>query len=95
MCYGIFMKSFRELEHLVRGFSNHRRIQILQMLKKAPEMSVEEIAEVLNINFRTSSEHLRRLATAGLVMKRNDSTSVRHRLTDRGETILLFLGTLK
>lgn len=89
------MKSFRELERLVRGFSNHRRIQILSMLKKKPEMSVEEIAEALNINFRTSSEHLRRLAIAGLVMKRNDNTSVRHRLTHRGEIILLFLGTLE
>ena len=89
------MKSFRELERLVRGFSSHRRIQILNMLKKEPEQSVEEIADVLNINFRTSSEHLRRLATAGLVMKRNDNTSVRHRLTVRGEAILLFLGTLE
>ena len=89
------MKSFRELERLVRGFSNHRRIQILCMLKKRPEMSVEEVADVLNINFRTSSEHLRRLAIAGLVMKRNDNTSVRHRLTSRGESILLFLGTLE
>ena len=65
------------------------------MLKKRPEMSVEEVADVLNINFRTSSEHLRRLAIAGLVMKRNDNTSVRHRLTSRGESILLFLGTLE
>ena len=65
------------------------------MLKKKPEQSVEELAEALNINFRTSSEHLRRLAVAGLVMKRNDNTSVRHRLTERGEAILLFLGTLE
>ena len=89
------MKSFRDLERLVRGFSNHRRIQMLSMLKKKPEQSVEELAEALNINFRTSSEHLRRLAVAGLVMKRNDNTSVRHRLTERGEAILLFLGTLE
>ena len=89
------MKSFRDLERLVRGFSNHRRIQMLSMLKKKPEQSVEELAEALDINFRTSSEHLRRLAVAGLVIKRNDNTSVRHRLTGRGEAILLFLGTLE
>lgn len=88
-------KTSRELERLVRGFSNHRRIQIVQMLKKTPEMSVEEVADELDINFRTASEHLRRLAVAGLVMKRNDNTSVRHRLTSRGETVLLFLGTLE
>ena len=65
------------------------------MLRKRPEQSVEEIAEALNINFRTSSEHLRRLAAAGLVIKRNDNTSVRHRLTGRGGAVLLFLGTLE
>ena len=27
-------KSYRELERMVRGFANHRRIQIMEILKK-------------------------------------------------------------
>lgn len=89
------MKIFRELERIVRGFSNHRRIQILVMLKKIPELSVDEIADGLDINFRTASEHIRRLAAAGLVIKRNEGNSVRHKITPRAEFILIFLGTLE
>ncbi|MEK7575057.1 MAG: winged helix-turn-helix domain-containing protein [Patescibacteria group bacterium] len=89
------MKTFRELERVVRGFSNHRRIQIIYMLKKTPELSVDEVADELDINFRTASEHIRRLAVAGLVLKRNAGNSVRHKLTRRAESILKFLGTLE
>lgn len=89
------MKSYRELERQVRGFANHRRIQIMELLAKRPELSVEEISSTLNINFKTASEHIRRLAIAGLVIKRNEGNAVRHKLTKRGETILKFLRTLE
>lgn len=89
------MKSYRELERQVRGFANHRRIQIMELLAKRPEMSVEEISSTLNINFKTASEHIRRLAITGLVIKRNEGNAVRHKLTKRGETILKFLRTLE
>ena len=88
-------KSYRELERLVRGFSNHRRIQILELLKKTPELSVDEIAVELRINFKTASEHIQRLAIAGFVLKRNEGHSVRHKLTNRAEFILKFLRTLE
>ena len=54
-------KTYRQLERIVRGFSNHRRIEILELLEKEPELSVIEIAERLKINFKTASEHVRRL----------------------------------
>ncbi len=87
--------NYRTLERLVRGFSNHRRIQIMEVLKKTPEMSVDEIAELLDINYKTAADHLRRLAIAGLVLKKSDSTSIRHKLTNRAEYILKFLRTLE
>ncbi|TSC58332.1 MAG: Uncharacterized protein Greene041679_115 [Parcubacteria group bacterium Greene0416_79] len=89
------VKTFKELERMVRGFSNHRRIQILELLKKSPELSVEEISDMLHINYKTAADHIRRLAIAGLVLKRSDSVSVRHKLTDRAEYILKFLRTLE
>jgi len=88
-------KSYRQLERIVKGFANHRRINILELLKKEPELSVAEISEKLNINFKTASEHIRRLAITGLILKRSDGLNVRHRLTDRGETILKFLRILE
>jgi len=88
-------KSYRELERLVRGFANHRRIQIMELLKNDPELSVFEIAEDLKINYKTASDHIRRLAIAGLVLKRYAGLNVRHKLTERGKSILLFLRILE
>lgn len=89
------MKTHRELERIIKGFSNHRRIQILSLLQKEPELSVDEISTKLNINFKTGSEHIRRLAIAGLLMKRSDGNNVRHKITSRAESILKFLRTLE
>lgn len=86
---------YRRLERIVKGFANHRRIQILELLEKNPELSVLDIAEKLNMNFKTASEHLRRLAISGLVLKRSQGLNVRHKLTDRSLTILKFLRILE
>ena len=89
------MKKTRELEKVVKGFSNHRRIEIMALLSREPELSLIEIADTLGINFKTASEHVRRLALAGLVLKRNEGSSVRHTLSPAGIVILKFLRTLE
>jgi DNA-binding transcriptional ArsR family regulator len=83
-----------KLERVVKGFANHRRIEILELLRKTPEMSVCEIAEVCRIEFKTASEHIRRLAIAGLVLKRHKGREVRHVLTERAARILELLDKL-
>jgi len=88
-------KSYRQIERIVKGFANHRRIEILELLAKHPELSVIEISDKLKINFKTGSEHIRRLAIAGLVLKRSAGSAVRHKLSERGELILKFLRTLE
>lgn len=89
------MYTQRQLERIVKGFSNHRRIQMLTLLSGFPELSVGEIAQKLKINLKTASEHIRRLAISGLVLKRNQGKNVRHKLSDRGVIILKFLRTLE
>lgn len=89
------MKNYRTLERLVRGFANHRRIEILELLKKEPELSVDDVTEALKINYKTAADHLRRLTIAGLLLKRSDSVSIRHKLTTRAENVLKFLRTLE
>jgi len=87
--------NFRQLERIVRGFASHRRLQILDLLKREPELSVEEITEKLKIGYNNTSDHVRKLAIAGLVMKRNEGSAVRHKLTVRGESILVFCKRLE
>ena len=88
-------KSYYQLERIVRGAANHRRIEILELLQKRPELSVLDISEILHVNFKTVSEHVRKLAATGMVLKRSDANSVRNRITNRGSAILKFLRTLE
>lgn len=88
-------KSFYQLERIMKGASNHRRIEILELLKKKPELSVIDISEILNVNFKTISEHVKKLAVAGFVLKRYEGHNVRHKLTNRGLFVLEFLRTLE
>lgn len=89
------MKKFRQLEAIVKGFSNHRRIEILTLLEKVPNRSVSEISEALEVNFKTVADHTRRLAIAGLVAKRSMGPAVHHAVTPLGHAILKFLRTLE
>jgi predicted transcriptional regulator len=89
------VKSERELERIVKGVANHRRIQILRLLAKEPELSLEGICSRVKIDVKTGWEHVRRMAIAGIVLKRSEGRSVRHRLSSRGDNILTFLGMLE
>ena len=85
------MKNHRILEGIVKGFASHRRISILELLNKQPEMSVEEVAEHLQLDIKNASMHIKKMAIAGLVMKRADGKTVRHKLTERAGDVLNFL----
>ena len=88
-------RSYRQTERIVRGFSNHRRIQILHVLDAKPELDVMEIAAACGIRFRNASEHLRRLAIAGLILKQPRGNRVQHALSARGRTALAFTRKLE
>ncbi|MFA5997937.1 MAG: winged helix-turn-helix domain-containing protein [Candidatus Paceibacterota bacterium] len=87
--------SYRRMERIVKGFANHRRLEILDLLKREPELSVDDISERLGIGYENASDHVRKLAIAGLVLKRNDGNAVRHKLTPRAESVLVFCKRLQ
>ena len=96
MLYDYDMRGeYRKLERIVKGFANHRRLEILDLLKRDSELSVDDISERLNIGYENTSDHLRKLAIAGLVLKRSEGSEVRHKLTPRAENILVFCKKLK
>lgn len=86
--------NYHNLERIVKGFANHRRLRILELLQREPELSVVEIARVINTDLKNASEHIRRMAIAGLVLKRSSGKYVRHRLTPLAAAILKFLRQL-
>ena len=86
---------FKKYERVLKGAANHRRLEMLHLLKRKPELSLAEITEELKINFKTGAVHLSRLAFSGLVMKRYDGPFVRHKVSPLGERILTFLRMLE
>lgn len=89
------MMSFRKLEKIAKGTASHRRLQILDLLEREPELSVTEISIKIKSDLKNVSEHIRKLSIAGLIIKRNQGKTIRHKLTDRGSMILTFYRTLE
>lgn len=87
--------SDRMLERIVKGFANHRRIQMLRLLEQEPDLSLIGICRRLHVAVKTASEHLRRAALAELIEKRNEGRLVRHRLTERGISALQYLRSIR
>jgi len=88
------MMDYRRVERKLKGFANHNRLKIMTLLEKQPELSVLDISEKLKIGYENTSDHVRKLAVAGLIMKRNDGSSVLHKLTPQAKSILVFCKTL-
>ena len=84
-------KTARQLERHLKGVANHRRIEILFLVANEERISVEGISSNLRCNFKTISEHVRRLTQAGLVEKKYEGNSVKHRLSPYGHIFINFL----
>lgn len=84
-------KSSKQLERHFKGMANHRRIDILDVVANNSGISVEEIARKLKCNFKTISEHTRRLAAAGLIDKKYQGRTVAHSLSPYGKIFHKFI----
>jgi len=89
------MKTAKQLERHFKGAANHHRIDILLLVSESPGITLEGIAERLNKNFKTISEHTRRLVQAGLLNKRYQGRSVIHSLSPYGEKFIKFIKTFQ
>lgn len=87
------IKTPKQLERHFKGVANHRRIEILLLVAESNGVSLEDIAENLNCNFKTISEHARRLAQSGLVDKEYQGRRVIHTLSPYGRIFYKFLQT--
>jgi DNA-binding MarR family transcriptional regulator len=87
------IKTPKQIERHLKGVANHRRIEILFLIAKNDGITVEKVAEALKCNFKTISEHIRRLVQAGLVNKKYQGRQVAHSLSPYGKKIYLFIKT--
>jgi len=85
------MKTAKQLERHFKGVANHCRIDILFLVSKNQNITVEGIATSLDKNIKTISEHIRRLTQAGLLNKKYQGRNVAHTLSPYGEKFIVFI----
>jgi len=89
------MKTAKQLERHFKGVANHRRIDIMLLVHKNADLTVQEIAKRLDAHFKTVSEHTRRLVQAGLLNKQYRGRNVTHSLSPYGKTFVGFIKTFQ
>jgi DNA-binding MarR family transcriptional regulator len=87
------MRTSKQLGRYFKGAANHRRISILLTVEKNDGITVEEITEELEANFKTISQHTRSLVQAGLLNKKYQGRQVAHSLSPYGKSFLKFMRT--
>jgi len=85
------MKKAKQLERYFKGAANHWRISILLLVDKNQGLSVEEITEILDGNFKNISQHTRTLVRAGLLNKKYQGRNVVHFLSPYGKKFVYFV----
>ena len=83
------------LENIAKGAASHRRFQIMDILSHLPDLSVEDVADKLNMDYKNAAQHLQKLYLSGLVTKKIFASSTLHKLTERGKSILDFYRNLE
>ncbi len=89
------MKTAKQLERYFKGAANHRRLEILLLIAENDGITLENIADKLKCNFKTVSEHTRRLVQAGLLNKKYQGQSVAHSLSPYGQRFIKFIQTFQ
>ena len=84
-------KGPKKLERHFKGVSNHRRIQILLLVARRPDITLDDIVVEVKGNMKTIAEHTRRLMLAGLVEKTYAGRTVQHKLTPYGRKFVEFI----
>ncbi len=87
----IFMKTSKQLERHFKGLANHHRLDILFLVFQNPGITVDGISEKLNHNFKTISEHTKKLVQAGLIDKKYKGRAVAHTLSPYGHKFSAFI----
>ena len=79
------------VEKIIKGFANKHRLDIISLLEKRPGLSIDNISELLHMEYKNTSAHLYKLSIGGIIDKKYRGATVFHSLTDRGKSILQFV----
>lgn len=77
----------KQFERTLKALANHRRLAIVQYLKKEGESSVSEIAEAINLSLKATSKHLSILSAVDILEREQKSLHMFYRIADNQNSI--------
>jgi predicted transcriptional regulator len=86
-------KTTKQLERHFKGVANHYRIAILLLVSKEKGITLDEITVTVGGNFKTISEHTKKLVQAGLLEKKYMGRHVAHSVSPYGQKFIKFIQT--
>lgn len=78
---GVINFNTKDWEIVLKALANRRRLEILGFLKKAGEVTVGEIAEHINLSFKSTSRHLGILAYADVLNREQRGPEAYYRIS--------------
>ncbi len=63
-------KQIKLLELFTKALANKNRIKVLLLIKEKPKLNVEEISDILKMNYPNGAVHILRLEKVGFIYKR-------------------------
>ncbi len=87
--------NLKELEKVLKGLGNRRRLAIVQFLKRNKESSVGDIAEAIKLSYKSTSHHLRIMVAAGILTRDQRSAEASYSLAPSTDKVVhLVVGLL-
>ena len=71
----------KQLEKILKGLANGRRLAIVRLLNKKEELPVSKISEEISLSFTSTSKHLNLLHKLDILDRRQENLVVYYRLS--------------
>lgn len=72
----------KQLEQNLKGLANQKRLLIIKFLIEKKQASVSDIAEHIDLSFRSTSKHLNILFKLDIIDQRREYTYIFYRISD-------------
>ena len=79
---------YRQIERIYKALGNRRRLAIIDYLNKKEKAPVNDIADFLNLSFKSTSKHLQLLKNAGFLENTQTGLSQYYFLKEKNNPLI-------
>lgn len=84
-----FLPKFHEAEKILKVIANHRRLEVMHLLKEKDELCVGEMLEHIDLSQSALSQHLAKMRNEGLVSARREAQTIYYKIANENISNLI------